>query len=134
MPGYIFEGDLPALYSAARVFVYPSFYEGFGLPVLEAMACGAPVVTSSVSSLPEVAGDAAILVDPKDTSALGAALQRVLIDTRLAQELSRRGLNRAKLFTWELTARKTLDVYGLVARQAGRAGEPAIPGRIRYSP
>jgi len=133
MPGYIDEADLPALYSAARVFVYPSFYEGFGLPVLEAMACGTPVITSSVSSLPEVAGDAAILVDPNNVNALAATLQRVVTDRELREELSLRGLKRVKHFTWDETARKTLDVYGFAARQAGRFRDTVVPHRIRRS-
>lgn len=111
VPGYVDDADLPALYSAATAFVYPSQYEGFGLPVLEAMACGAPVITSSFSSLPEVAGDAAILLDPNDMGALASALQRIVKDAKLRAELSGRGRERAKLFTWERTAEKTLEVY-----------------------
>jgi len=111
MPGYVEDADLPALYSAASVFVYPSLYEGFGLPVLEAMACGAPVITSTASSLPEVAGEAAILVDPNDVGALASAIRRILGDESLRKELSRRGRERAKLFTWESVAEKTLEVY-----------------------
>jgi len=120
MPGYVADADLPALYSAATAFVYPSLYEGFGLPPLEAMACGTPVITSSVSSLPEVVGEAAILVDPKDVGALASALQRILKDRQLREELSRRGRERAKLFTWDQTAEKTLEVYRLVAGRGGR--------------
>jgi len=111
MPGYIADGDLAALYSSATAFVYPSLYEGFGLPVLEAMACGIPVITSSFSSLPEIAGDAAILVDPHDRSALASALRKVLKDDRLRQDLSRRGRQQSQLFSWEQTARKTLKAY-----------------------
>jgi glycosyltransferase involved in cell wall biosynthesis len=117
MPGYIDDTDLPSLYTAAAAFVYPSLCEGFGLPVLEAMACGAPVITSCVSSLPEVAGEAAILVDPTDMGALASALQRVLKDRELQEELSRRGQERAKLFTWDQTAKKTLEVYRQVAER-----------------
>jgi glycosyltransferase involved in cell wall biosynthesis len=116
MPGYVQDTDLPALYSAATAFVYPSFYEGFGLPILEAMACGAPVITSSVSSLPEVAGDAALFVDPTDTKALASALQRIFEDSSLRQDLSRRGRQRSSLFTWQQSAEKTLAVYRRVAR------------------
>ena len=116
MPGYVDHADLPALYSAATAFVYPSFYEGFGLPILEAMACGTPVITSSISSLPEVAGDAAILVDPTDAKALASALQRIVKDSSLRQDLSRRGRQRASLFTWQQSAEKTLAVYGRAAR------------------
>lgn len=92
---------LVRLYQAARVFAYPSLYEGFGLPPLEAMACGVPVVASDVSSLPEVVGDAGLLVDPRDAGALAAALGRVLGDPEHAAELARRGRERARGFTWE---------------------------------
>jgi glycosyltransferase involved in cell wall biosynthesis len=109
--GYISDEDLPSLYNAADLFVFPSLYEGFGLPVLEAMACGTPVVTSNSSSLPEVAGDAAILVDPYSVEAIYAAMRRVLEDPELAKELRRRGLERALQFTWEKTARETIAVY-----------------------
>jgi glycosyltransferase involved in cell wall biosynthesis len=109
--GYVPDEDLPALYNAAELFVFPSLYEGFGLPVLEAMACGAPVVTSNTSSLPEVAGDAAILVDPYDVNAIAQAMRQVLEDPALAEALRQKGLERAKLFTWEKTARQTIAVY-----------------------
>jgi glycosyltransferase involved in cell wall biosynthesis len=115
LPGYIEAGDLAALYSAAAVFAYPSFYEGFGLPVLEAMACGTPVVTSSVSSLPEVAGTAALLADPHDSGALASALHSILSNANLRADLSRRGLDRAKSFTWTRTAEKTLALYRRIA-------------------
>jgi glycosyltransferase involved in cell wall biosynthesis len=116
MLGYVDDTDLPALYNAATAFVYPSFYEGFGLPILEAMACGTPVITSSVSSLPEVAGDAALLVDPADAKALAFALRRIVKDSSLRQDLSRRGQQRSGLFTWQQSAEKTLAVYGRIAR------------------
>jgi glycosyltransferase involved in cell wall biosynthesis len=103
--------DLPALYNAADLFVYPSLYEGFGLPPLEAMACGTPVVTSNVSSLPEVVGDAALLVDPHDECALTEAMARALSDTELRQDMRARGLERARHFSWERSARETLAVY-----------------------
>jgi glycosyltransferase involved in cell wall biosynthesis len=109
--GYIRETDLPALYSAAEVFVFPSLYEGFGLPPLEAMACGTPVITSNASSLPEVVGDAALTVDPYDVDGLAAAIERALADEDLRAELRRRGLERAARFTWERAARETLAVY-----------------------
>ena len=109
--GFVHDDLLPILYSAAACFVYPSFYEGFGLPVLEAMACGAAVITSNTSSLPEVAGDAALLVSPSDTKELVAAIRRLLQDTTLVQKLSEAGQNRAKRFSWERTARETLGVY-----------------------
>lgn len=109
--GFVEEADLPALYNGADLFAFPSLYEGFGLPVLEAMACGTPVVTSNSSSLPEVAGEAALLVDPLDVEAITAAMRQVLSDPALAQELSQRGLQRAMEFTWERTARETIAVY-----------------------
>ena len=111
LPGYVEDRDLPALYSAAEVFVYPSIFEGFGLPVLESMACGTPVITSSVSSLPEVAGDAALLVDPRDHSPLTSALQKLLANKSLRGEFATRGLARAASFSWDQTAQKTLSVY-----------------------
>jgi glycosyltransferase involved in cell wall biosynthesis len=111
MLGYIADADLPALYTLATLFVYPSVYEGFGLPVLEAMACGTPVVTSNVSSLPEVAGDAAVLFDPSDSRSLASALQEVLGSSQLRKSMSERGRQRAQLFTWERTAQKTLETY-----------------------
>jgi glycosyltransferase involved in cell wall biosynthesis len=103
--------DLVTLYGVAEVFVFPSFYEGFGLPPLEAMACGVPVVCSNVASLPEVVGDAALAVDPHDVQALAEAIERVLADPALAAELRQRGLERARQFTWERTAQATLAVY-----------------------
>jgi glycosyltransferase involved in cell wall biosynthesis len=109
--GYVPDEDLPALMSGAVVFVYPSLYEGFGLPPLEAMACGTPVITSNVASLPEVVGDAAILIDPYDTAALASSLTRVLESRELRQELHERGIKRAELFSWENTARQTVKVY-----------------------
>ena len=107
----IAEEHLPALYAGAELFVFPSLYEGFGLPVLEALACGVPVVCSNSSSLPEVAGDAALLVDPLDVPAMAEALGRVLGDLSLQQELCARSLARARIFSWERTARETLAVY-----------------------
>lgn len=114
--GYVSDDDLPALYSAAGAFILPSLHEGFGIPVLEAMACGAPVVTSNSSSLPEVAGDAALLVDPLDTEAIAEAVRRLLDDEGLRASLRAKGLERAKLFPWSRTARETLQVYRDVAR------------------
>jgi len=112
--GYVAEEDLPALFSGARLFVFPSLYEGFGLPVLEAMACGTPVVCSNASSLPEVAGDAALLFDPLDVEGMAAAMDRVLRDEALRAELIERGLKRARRFSWEKCARETLAVLGKV--------------------
>ncbi len=110
------EGSLPrselaALYARAAVFVYPSLYEGFGMPVLEAMACGSPVVTSNISALPETAGDAALLVDPLDDEALAQSIERIIEDPALAEDLSRRGQKRAASFTWAEAARRTWAVY-----------------------
>ena len=107
---YVPEGDLPALLSGARLFVFPSLYEGFGLPVLEAMACGTPVVCSNTSSLPEVAGNAALLVDPLDVEELAAAMERVLGDEELRAGLIERGFEQTRRFSWEKCARETLSV------------------------
>jgi glycosyltransferase involved in cell wall biosynthesis len=109
--GYVPENDLPALYSGALCFIYPSYFEGFGLPPLEAMQCGVPVIAGDRTSLPEVVGDAGILVDPYDVGALAAALEKVVSDPNLRSELSVKGLARAKLFEWRETARQTLAVY-----------------------
>ncbi|MCA1630972.1 MAG: glycosyltransferase family 4 protein [Acidobacteria bacterium] len=109
--GYVPEGDLPALYSGALCFAYPSFFEGFGLPPLEAMRCGAPVLVGDRTSLPEVVGDAGLLVDPFDTAAISAALARVIDDAGLRQQLRERGLARSAQFDWRETARRTLEVY-----------------------
>ncbi len=103
---------LPALMSGAALFVYPSLYEGFGMPPLEAMACGTPLITSDVSSLPEVVGGAALLVNPYDVlEGLAEAMHRVMTNPELQEELRLKGLERAKLFSWEETARQTLKVY-----------------------
>ncbi len=106
-PGYVSDEDLPALYCGAELFVLPSLYEGFGLPALEAMACGVPVVVSNVSSLPEIVGDAGVLAKPTDPADLARAMIRVLMDSDAAGELRRRGVERARQFTWEECARQT---------------------------
>ncbi len=110
--GAVDEADKPALYQGAACFVFPSSYEGFGLPPLEAMACGVPVVTTGTGSLGEVVGDAAYLVsDPTDARKLGAAIISVIVDTELASDLRARGLKQAALFSWEQTARETVRIY-----------------------
>lgn len=108
--GYVADRYLPALYSGADAFVYPSVFEGFGLPVLEAMACGTPVITSNVTSLPEVAGEAAVLVDPFDVEAMAEAIVRVVEDNILHDQLRQKGLERARQFTWERAAEETWQV------------------------
>ncbi len=131
--GYAPDRDLPALVSGARALVYPSLYEGFGLPILEAMACGTPVLTSNVSALPETAGDAALLVDPRSTEEIARGIRSLLGDDRLRERLRRAGLERAGRFSWRRTAEATLRVYRLALSSsnggagAGSAGER--PGR-----
>lgn len=115
---YVADEDLPALYRAAVALVYPSLFEGFGLPPLEAMACGTPVITSNTSSLPEVVGPAALLVDPYDEAALAQALWQIAHDAALRQQLRSAGLAQAKQFTWQAAAEKTLAVYRAVAEQS----------------
>lgn len=118
LTGAVSDRDLRALYAGAKTFVFPSHYEGFGIPVLEAMAAGAPVLASSAASLPEVGGGSALYFDPEDTEALGNALRRLLEDAPLRQRLSSAGRERAKQFTWRETAEKTLRAY----RAAGLEG------------
>jgi glycosyltransferase involved in cell wall biosynthesis len=114
--GYVDERLRSPLLCGARAFVYPSLYEGFGWPPLEAMACGTPVITSNVSALPEVVGDAALLIDPLDVAGLADAIRRLWEDDGLRRELRARGLTRARRFTWETTARLTLEVYAAAMR------------------
>lgn len=109
--GGIPRADIAALYSAGELFVLVPLYEGFGLPILEAMACGTPVITSNRASLPEVVGDAGLQVDPNDVEGLAEAMRQVLENEELSAEMRRKGLERAKLFSWEETARQTLKVY-----------------------
>ncbi len=116
-PGHIPDDDLPLVYNCAELFVFPSLNEGFGLPVLEAMACGVPVVTSNCSALPEVAGDAACLVDPYDEAAIAKGMESVLADVSKREELVQRGLKRSTVFSWQRTARETLEVYEAVAQE-----------------
>jgi alpha-1,3-rhamnosyl/mannosyltransferase len=113
--GHVEETDLPAIYAAAAVFCFPSLYEGFGLPALEAMACGTPVVCSNTSSLPEVVGEAAVTVEPTDPRALADAVSGLLTDETRRHALSAAGLARARTFTWQRTARLTLNAYRAAA-------------------
>ncbi len=116
--GYLPETTLAVMYRLAGVFVFPSLYEGFGLPPLEAMASGTPVVTSNVSSLPEVAGDAAVLVDPYDPTAIADGIYRVLTDESLRRSLRQRGLTRASQFSWEASVRRVHDIYHHIGGEA----------------
>jgi glycosyltransferase involved in cell wall biosynthesis len=116
--GYVPDEDLPTLYRNAAVFVYPSLYEGFGLPPLEAMACGTPVITSNISSIPEVVGDAAILIDPYNTTEIAQAIASVLNNKELRDRLKMNGLVRSNLFSWDKTARETLKLYQEVIEES----------------
>lgn len=109
--GHIIDEDIPRLYNAADLFVFPSIYEGFGIPPLEAMACGIPVIASNASSLPEVVGDAGIMADPYDVDGLADAMHKVLTNGRLREDMIKKGLEQAKMFSWEKCARETLKVY-----------------------
>jgi glycosyltransferase involved in cell wall biosynthesis len=127
MMGYVSDSEVLSLYAKADVFVYPSLYEGFGLPVLEAMACGCPVITSNVSSLPEVVGDAALLVDPYNVEALAQAMLTVLEDDELKKEMSKRGIAQAQKFSWDKAAAEFLAVCTDVAN---KEGIPRLEGRV----
>jgi glycosyltransferase involved in cell wall biosynthesis len=116
---YVETDKLAQIYNLASVFVYPSLYEGFGLPPLEAMACGCPVIASRAASLPEVCGDAAHYVDPKDVLSMAAGMYKVLADDQLGRSLTEKGKERAKLFTWERTAKETLKIFGDVLNATG---------------
>lgn len=117
-PGYVAEADLPAFYQLAQVFVFPSLSEGFGLPPLEAMACGTPVISSNSSSLPEVVGEAGLLVEPTDTVALHQALRRMLADGELRADLKQRGLKQAKNFSWRKAVDELETVYQSLVRKS----------------
>jgi glycosyltransferase involved in cell wall biosynthesis len=116
LTGYVPDSDLAALYSGALCFVYPSYFEGFGLPPLEAMKCGAPVIVGNQTSLPEVVGDAAIQVDPLDANGIAIAIQKLISDAGLRSEFRNKGLARAKRFDWNETARQTLAIYQKAVR------------------
>ncbi len=116
-PGYVPQEELPSWYQAAELFVYPSIYEGFGLPPLDAMASGVPVITSNASSLPEVVGGAAIQVAPDDEQAIADAMMRALSDKPLREEMRARGIAQAKKFSWEHAAQETVAIYRTVTRQ-----------------
>ena len=114
LTGYLQDDDLRALYSSCSAFIYPSLYEGFGLPPLEAMACGAPVIASSISALQETLGDAAMLADPLDANALAKAIATLLQDGRRRDQLIQSGQERIKTFSWDKAARATYEVYSKV--------------------
>ncbi|MDB6106371.1 MAG: glycosyl transferase group 1 [Gammaproteobacteria bacterium] len=126
--GFVEEEDLPALYSMADAFVLPSLYEGFGIPLLEAMACGCPIVTSTQGSCPEVVDGAGVLVNPRDPADIAEGIYKVLADRELAAGLVRKGYQRVAQFSWEKCARETLDVIASVAR-TGHATEARLPDR-----
>lgn len=113
--GWVWHDDLPAIYQLAELFSFPSLYEGFGIPLVEAMACGCPIVTANTCAPPEVCDGAALLVDPYDVTAIAAAMRKVLSDDTLRAQMIARGLERAKAFTWERCARQVLDVFDTVA-------------------
>lgn len=128
--GYVPETDLPALYSGAICFVYPSIFEGFGLPPLEAMKCGTPVITGDRTSLPEVVGDAGVLVNPYDIDAIASAIATMVDDSSLRSRLRIKSLNRARIFDWRETARRTLEVYKQAAdnvRSHAPVAQSAVP-------
>jgi exopolysaccharide biosynthesis WecB/TagA/CpsF family protein len=135
LPGYVAGEDLPALLSAAELFVLPSLFEGFGLPVLEAMACGTPVFTSNTSSLPEVAGDAALLVDPLDKTGIARGIHLLLTQTALRAALRERGLAQAQAFTWDRTAGQILDLLLDIAHARApvtRQAPPVLTARSEF--
>ena len=121
LPGYIRDEDLPAVYGAASLTILASVYEGFGLPILEAMACGTPVISSRASSLPELGGEAALYFDPYNTDEIAATLRRVLQDGELARVMRERGLAQAARFSWERTATETMALYEQVIAGEGGA-------------
>ena len=110
-PGFVADEDLPALYNLADLFVFPSLYEGFGIPPLDALACGTPVITSNASSLPEVVGEAGLMVEATDVKALAGAMKRAIEDDALREEMIAKGMKQAKRFTWKKAAAKLLSLY-----------------------
>jgi glycosyltransferase involved in cell wall biosynthesis len=112
--GYVPESELPALYTGALCFAYPSFFEGFGIPLLEAMRCGTPTIASDRTCFPEVVGDASLMIDPFDEQSIADALWRMISDAALREQLRSRGFVQSSLFYWQQTARLTLDVYDQV--------------------
>lgn len=114
--GYVPDEDLSALYSGAKAFIFPSLQEGFGLPILEAMQCGTPVISSNATSLPEVAGEAAILINPYDKDELSQAMLNLLSDEKLRNELTQKGIERAKQFSWSKCAQETVEIYQKIAK------------------
>ncbi|MFZ3048095.1 MAG: glycosyltransferase family 1 protein, partial [Desulfatirhabdiaceae bacterium] len=119
LTGYVDDETLACLYSGASAFVYPSLYEGFGLPILEAMACGCPVICSNVASMPEVAGNAAIQIDPQDPDDLAKAIDRVIADNNLRFRLRELGFSRAGEFTWRKAAESTRAVFETIIKRSG---------------
>jgi glycosyltransferase involved in cell wall biosynthesis len=127
--GFVEDADLVSFYAACDLFMFPSFYEGFGLPILEAMACGRAVASSNTTAMPEVADAAGILFDPRSTSEMVRAISDVLLDAELRQRLERLGTQRASLFSWERAAERTLEVYSQVAGQHRKA-KTEVPARV----
>ncbi len=117
LPGFVPEEELPLFYSAATIFTFPSFYEGFGLPPLEAMACGTPVVSSNTSSMPEILGDAAVYFDPDDANNMAEQIIKVLQDQNLQKQMRLKGIERVKRYSWKCMAKETLDIYRKIKRQ-----------------
>ncbi|MEG0568255.1 MAG: glycosyltransferase family 1 protein, partial [Clostridium sp.] len=114
--GYVPHEDLPLFYNACETFIYPSLYEGFGLPPLEAMSCRCPVITSNISSIPEIVGDGAYLINPRNIEELTTAIEKMVDDTALRSSYIEKGFTRSKEFSWEKTAKETLEVYNSIYR------------------
>ena len=131
--GYVPSADLPAIYSLSEMFVFPSLYEGFGLPVMEAMACGTPAIVGRNGALVEIAGGAAEVIDPLDSEMLGDVMVSLARDRELRRELGRLGLERARRFSWERAARETLRVYRTALRTARRVAPVAQDGAVRFN-